>query len=388
MQRSKTFFFLIAMFSLYLVSPRETFAAHKDTLAVENHIQTGDIHIKLEEYQLDAAGNEELYNFEGFVLPGDIISKIPRITNLAEPCYIRIFLTFPQKDSSELSGLTADQLEGISDQWIRKGDYYYYPEILSTGDSLDFFQSVSIPSHFENEYSGQELSISIQVDAIQAANFTPDFTRELPWGDQIIEICAHNQTEPDIKHPYTAHQVVYEGNSHKLITPSEDFFSNLGQMMPGDTFTDKILLKNSTASDAELFFRTALSENLTEDALDLLEHISLEIRLGEDLLYRGNLKSATLQEPVSLGRYKSGAEGVLTFTLHMPESLTNAYALRNTSVKWIFSVENEELEITTPPPVKTGDSQRILPYFVLLSLSAFIFCSYALYQIRRRNDVS
>lgn len=388
MHISKAFYFMITMFLLYLTFPLQVFASHKDSLAVENHIQTGDIRIQLEEYQIDASGNEELYKYEGFVLPGDTISKIPRITNLAEPCYIRIYLTFPNEDSSELAGLTASQLQGISDKWIRRGDYYYYPDILKTGDSLDFFQSVSIPSDFKNEYSGRDLCLSIQVDAIQAANFTPDFTKELPWGDQLIEICAHNQTDPVIKHPYSSHHVVFEGNSHKLISPSEDFFSNLGQMMPGDTLSDEILLKNTTASDAELFFRTALPDDLSEDALDLLEYISLEIRLKDKLLYRGNLKSSTLQKPVSLGIYESGASEVLDFTLHMPDSLTNAYALRNTSVKWVFSVESEELDITTPPPVKTGDSANILPYFVLLSLSAFIFCSFALYQTRRRNDIS
>lgn len=369
---------------LTLATPLTIPAAQSDSLTVENHIQTGDINIKLEEYQVNANGKEEKYSHEGYVLPGDNISKIPRITNLAEPCYIRILLTFSSPKNSSLPGLSINNLHGFSDTWIAAGDYYYYPNILDTDDTLDIFQSVQIPSDYANEYAEQELGISIQVDAIQSQNFTPDFTSQTPWGDQIIEICAHNQTEAFIKNPYVSHYVEYEGNSHKLVTASKDFFSNLGHIMPGDTLSDELVLKNTTNSDAELFFRTELPANLSEAALQLLEKIRLEIYLESELLYCGNLKAQVLDKNHSLGIYKSGESQILTFKLHMPESLTNTYALREASVKWIFSVKNEELTISTPPPVKTGDTSAIAPYVTLLILSAFLLVTFSI--LKRKKE--
>ena len=181
----KNFFLFISFFCLLLVTPHSVSASYSDSLSVENHIQTGDIHIQLEEYQTDASGRESRYDFDGLVLPGDTISKIPRITNLAEPCYIRIYMTFPDTQT-DISGLSAENLDGISEKWIQIQDYYYYPEVLNTNESLDFFQAIHIPANWENEHTGQTLEISLQVDAIQAQNFSPDFTSDTPWGDQII----------------------------------------------------------------------------------------------------------------------------------------------------------------------------------------------------------
>lgn len=386
MVNRNTSFFFMALLFLTLVTPLTIPAAQSDSLTVENHVQTGDINIKLEEYQKNADGKESKYTYDGYVLPGDNISKIPRITNLAQPCYIRILLTFPPPENTQLLGLSVDNLRGFSDSWIASGEYYYYPTALNTGDTLDIFQSVQIPSDYENEYAQQELQISIQVDAIQSQNFSPDFSSQTPWGNQIIEICAHNQREPIIKNPYASHYVEYEGNSHKLVTASKDFFSNLGQMMPGDTLTDELLLKNTTSSDAELFFRTELPDDLSEESLSLLEKIRLEIYLESELLYRGNLKAPALGKNHSLGIYKSGESKNLTFKLHMPESLTNAYALRETSIKWIFSIKNKELSISTPPPVKTGDTAVIAPYVTLFIVSLFLLGSFAIMN-RKKEDV-
>lgn len=378
----KNFFLFISFFCLLLVTPHSVSASYSDSLSVENHIQTGDIHIQLEEYQTDASGRESRYDFDGLVLPGDTISKIPRITNLAEPCYIRIYMTFPDTQT-DISGLSAENLDGISEKWIQIQDYYYYPEVLNTNESLDFFQAIHIPANWENEHTGQTLEISLQVDAIQAQNFSPDFTSDTPWGDQIIEICAHNQSEPSLKNPYESMYVEFEGNSHKLITVSKDFFSNLGKMMPGDILTDEIILRNTTNSNAEFFFQTAVPESTSSEALDLLELISLEITLDQEPIYTGNLRAASLEDPISLGTYGKGESRIFQFTLSLPKTATNIYALRKTSVKWIFSVKNEELTISTPSPVKTGDTMTPFHYLILLLSSLFLAGCFAVYQKRK-----
>ena len=58
-----------------------------DSLTVTNHIALGDVNIGLKEYQKKGS-TEVLYTNPKTVIPGETISKIPRITNLAKPCWV------------------------------------------------------------------------------------------------------------------------------------------------------------------------------------------------------------------------------------------------------------------------------------------------------------
>lgn len=81
---------------------------------------------------------------------------------------------------------------GIEDVWLKAGEYYYYPKVLGKQESVDFFRTITIPSAWTSEAEGQVLSVEIQAEAVQAANVTPDFTAEAPWGEELeIEQCVH-----------------------------------------------------------------------------------------------------------------------------------------------------------------------------------------------------
>ena len=64
-----------------------------DSVTVTNHISTGDINISMKELE-KKNGKEILYQNQKMVLPGDRISKIPRITNRSEPCWVRVKITY------------------------------------------------------------------------------------------------------------------------------------------------------------------------------------------------------------------------------------------------------------------------------------------------------
>ena len=91
------------------------------------------------------------------------------------PCWIRARLIFSNKRDS-VEGLDESNIKGISEKWIKKGDYYYYKKILGKSESADFFQEVSVPKKWNNEHALQKLGTKIRAEAIQAANFKPDFT--------------------------------------------------------------------------------------------------------------------------------------------------------------------------------------------------------------------
>ena len=109
------------------------------------------------------------------------------------------------------------------------------------------------------------LSVEIQAEAVQAANVTPDFTAEAPWGEELeIEQCVH---EADNTVSEVSQQsfltVSYEGAARNLILAPDNFFRNFPVLMPGDEWEDTFTLVNTTASRAE-FLRTELPEELSE----------------------------------------------------------------------------------------------------------------------------
>lgn len=363
MKKRKKLYAVIGITALAALGMTGAYAYFSDRVEVENRIQLGDINVGLETYMKDDTGREKPYEYKGVVLPSQTVSEIPRITNIAEPCYVRALITY--ENDLEEEGLSDENLNGISGEWIKIGDYYYLKDVLETDESADLFESVTFPAEWENPHSGQNLDINIQVDAIQAKNYKPDYQSEKPWGDEEIEVCVHTGHEENLVNPYSTMYVEFEGNSHKLLAVPDDFFANLGQAMPGDELEDTVTLRNTTNREAEFFFKTALP-GLTEAQKSLVEKMSLTITLDGKELYRGSLEAASLQEKISLGTCASGAEKKFAFAVGVPAELKNQYALADTAVRWIFSVQQDEVKVKT---VKTGDESMAVFYLMWAGLA-------------------
>lgn len=360
------------------------YATFSDSVTVKNHIATGDINISLKEYQ-KRNGKETSYRNPVEILPGDLISKIPRITNLGMPCWIRAKISFQNKMETE-EGFEETHIKGISRGWKKRGEYYYYTKTLNTGESVDFFTGVSVPPLWTEDHSGQKLQIGIQADAIQAANFHPDFQEMSPWGNQTVEKCIHETNgKTDCKLENVKLSVKFHGDAQKLLAVPDDFFRNFGDILPGDTKKDNVSISNTDKETVEIFFRTEL-KNQTKEQKDLLEKLTLTISMDGKDFYTGSLKSSSLERPVSLGKFKPQTEGNLTFSITAPKDLKNAYALRDASVNWIFTVNKKESSLTEQPsspdapessaPVKTGDSTPVLTMILLLVASAALSIAY------------
>nr|WP_301916997.1 hypothetical protein [uncultured Blautia sp.] len=314
-----------------------------DSVTVTNHISTGDINISLKELE-KKNGREIVYQDNKTILPGDKISKIPRITNQSEPCWIRVKITYTDNLENR-KGLDDSNLTGMSKYWIKKGKYFYCTRKLEQGDSIDVFTGISVPEEWEQPYQEKKLGIKIVADAVHATNLAPDLQKKKP-GKLNVE---------------------FEGNAHKLIAAPEDFFAGFSAAMPGDVFEDSVEIRNTTGHTAEIYFRTAPECKSVKDQ-EFLKKLKLEISVGEKKLYSGDLLAASLNKPVSLGKIKSGKGESMKFQVTVPKELDNTYALRDGDVKWIFSVNEEEKEntILSPTPGQTekkeksdrGDSQK------------------------------
>lgn len=110
--------------------------------------------------------------------------------------------------------------------------------------------------------SGEKLGITIVADAIQAANFSPDFNAMSPWGNQEILRCIHDTNGRVVKRKSQVKlRVVFERDAHKLIAAPEDFFAGFSAAMPGDVLEDSVKIKNATENTAEIF--SALQRNVS-----------------------------------------------------------------------------------------------------------------------------
>ena len=422
-----------------------SYAYYQDSVTVTNHISTGDVNIGIQEYEKDG-DTEKVYEgpADGIVLPSQSISKIPRITNYAETCYIRVKTTYSGEASDSVSNvdtekpdedsktdadpnetpeateetaqettenaetevtpapeepekpeptpeptetpsvdqdketpaeyvLSDEELDGISGEWVKQGEYYYYTQPLKNGESADFFQNVTIPAAWTSKAQDRVLGLTVTAEAVQAANFTPDFSSESPWGDTEIEQCVHetDNSITEVTKQYTAMSVTYEGAARKLVAAPEDFFRNLQTAMPGDTISDSFQLSNTTATSAEFFFHTETPGNLTDEELDLLKQFKLTITQNGKTLYNGDLQAASLNQEISLGTLETRKNSRVQFTLQLPAELKNAYAKRESMVNWIFRVQGAEepgknepspaISQTTAPKTGLADPYVFVP---------------------------
>lgn len=330
-------FLIVASLAVLLplaAPPYQALAAESYETEVVSHTGIGDISIGLEEFELDANGDEVPYENNKTVLPGQKVDKIVRITNQADTAWIRAKLEYVSDDG--IHGLSDGMLTLDPGPWVKAGGYYYYTEPVEKGHSIDFIKEVRIPAEWDGNYADRSFSITVTADAVQTANFTPDFTSSDPWFGTVIETCVHTAYEP-APGKDEAFSVVFEGGAEGLVRTGDDFFSNWGSLMPGDTVSDKVLIRNAYSRPATIYFRT---ETIADDIL--LKALRLEIRNGDNVLYSGTLDGA-IRESVALAHLGYGEEVELTYTLSVPTELNNRYALTQTRTKWIFSVQLDRM---------------------------------------------
>ena len=335
MKKTKLVFPVICLLTLLCIPGIQ---AEKAETSVTNQIETGIVDIDLGEWMIDEQGEKVPWRKFEKAVPGDFISWIPRITNEAVDCYIRVKVQLSTEREIERK-LTLDDLEGIKEGWIRRGDYFYWPKILSHGEQVELLEGFTIPPEWDTKYDkdgnqidyyeNNKIKMELQVDAIQSQNFEPDFQIESPWGEVEIQECLHEDGynfNSFKKASEVGLSVVFEDEAKRLIASPEDFFEGFPTLLPGDAMEGAVTLNNN-GKDAELYFKTEILEEK-----ELLEKLELTITLEKDqkskTLYHGPLNSREITEYLSLGVLKKGEKGALSFHVYVPEELDNAYSLQ------------------------------------------------------------
>ena len=182
--------------------------------------------------------------------------------------------------------------------------------------------------------------------------------------------------------------VVYLGKADQfLFAPGSDLsptdlFPNLKNVMPGDTLTEQVVIRNGIRDKQLKVFMRSLGAQ--EDTEDFLSQMTLTITqaTNTELFEAPANETAQLTDWVSLGTIGPGGKITLNLTLEVPITMGDDYQNHIGYIDWEFKVEERPL----PETPKTGDMSNIYLYVGLLTVSAAALFLLLLLKKRRKEE--
>ncbi|MDO4182247.1 MAG: hypothetical protein Q4E12_01365 [Coriobacteriia bacterium] len=176
-----------------LLSVGVTTAAATANVRLSSSVELDTIDISITQEQSEDAA---------FIYDDDTITHVNNLENLGSPCWIRVahIMTWENPEGTPQQALIPEAGNDQQD-WIPGADgWYYLNRVLQEEESVPFVETLLNPEGMA--WGGQLIQVesSIEVQAVQAQNFTPDFQAEQPWGTIAPQACIYSREPKEVPH--------------------------------------------------------------------------------------------------------------------------------------------------------------------------------------------
>ena len=190
--------------------------------------------------------------------------------------------------------------------------------------------------------------------------------------------------------------VTYSGDAGQFIfapgseySPT-DLFPNFKDVMPGDSLTQPITVKNDASNKVKVkIYMRSLGAH--EDSKEFLSQLHLRVEKSENntmayMFDAAASETAQLTDWVLLGTLYSGGEVNLNVILDVPVELDNMFQQKIGYLDWEFMIEEYPIEPTDPQPPYTGDDFQIWIWVGLMAVSLTAIMILILVGKRRKKE--
>lgn len=180
---------------------------------------------------------------------------------------------------------------------------------------------------------------------------------------------------------------VFEPGSEHSLT---DLFPNFKGVMPGDTLTQKITVKNDADNKVKVkIYMRSLGAH--EDSVEFLSQLGLKVAKSEEneMAYMFDAaanETAQLTDWVCLGTLYSGGEVNLDVMLNVPTSLDNEFQSKIGYLDWEFMIEEFPVEEGDPKPPQTGDNSNMGLWFTIMICSLIMMIILLVWRKKDKED--
>ena len=187
---------------------------------------------------------------------------------------------------------------------------------------------------------------------------------------------------------------VYE-KDEKIYYDSKQFddrFMVHENMVPGDSFSDTLVVENGTSNEHDIYFKVTLDDANTESAEDLLDYISMKVYVNDKLFYNGKAKGkdyrnegVDLTGAVLIKHFAAHESVSMRVETHFDESYSDTDNHDVSHTHWLFylSDQPEEPEEITPNPRTNDDFSPW--YFVIFGVSGTVLIAVVVYEIIQKK---
>ena len=191
---------------------------------------------------------------------------------------------------------------------------------------------------------------------------------------------------------FAASTVQFENGAENFVFYSDsdwsetDLFGGLKNLIPGDTRSENILIKNS-APDFDYIKIYLRAEPVSAPSSAFLSKLTLNLYKDSELISRSSAsEQGSLQTNLELGTVEYNDETLLTAEILAPASLTSEFSDTSAEILWTFTAEAFKNGVPVPITPNTGSSPAtthasISKIIIIVALASII----ALTIIKKRD---